>query len=374
MLKPIGFWSYSSTDDQYSRGRLSQLRALLAAELQQKIGRTLKVNIFQDVAAIPPGAEWEKQIQDALNASFFLIPIITPALLQSKWCCKEITLFRQREAMTLCRNDLIFPLHYISIDHIDASHPEECHDPEVVSFLRSRQWIDFRAFRLKNPENEEVAHKIEAMADAICSALRRVKQNTSEEKTRSSADQIRDKFESEQPEQQVRRLQEIDEKSRREEERRRAEQERPEGRRADQTRQSEFPLWKAAIMPWLPIRTPEQARLAPSCSDRRADGGASAARRHARDAAPHRAARRDIQWEYRPHCGQVARGEGSAAPQHRHAKAVFLAHASRSSRGACRYPGWSDVRHDGGHGLRCRPDDVRCAASPNRRLSGIARR
>jgi len=62
MLKPIGFWSYSSTDDEYSRGRLSQLRALLAAELQQKIGRSLKVNIFQDVAAIPPGAEWERQI------------------------------------------------------------------------------------------------------------------------------------------------------------------------------------------------------------------------------------------------------------------------------------------------------------------------
>jgi hypothetical protein len=121
MLKPIGFWTYSSTDDDHSRGRLSQLRALLAAELQQKIGRTLKVNIFQDVAAIPPGAEWEKQIRDALNASSFLIPIVTPALLQSEWCCQEITLFRQREETTLRRNDLIFPLHYISIDDLDAS-------------------------------------------------------------------------------------------------------------------------------------------------------------------------------------------------------------------------------------------------------------
>ena len=66
MLSPIGFWSYSNTDDDHSRGRLSQLRALLASELQQKIGRKLKVNIFQDVAAIPPGAEWEKQIRDAI--------------------------------------------------------------------------------------------------------------------------------------------------------------------------------------------------------------------------------------------------------------------------------------------------------------------
>lgn len=177
MLKPIGFWSYSTSDDEHSRGRLSQLRALLAAELQQKIGRSLKVNIFQDVAAIPPGTEWEKQIRDAINASFFLIPIITPALLQSEWCCREINLFRQREATSLRRNDLIFPLPYISIDDLDASRPEDCHDPEIFSFLRSRQWIDFRKLRLRNPESEDVAFKVEAMADAICAALRRAERN-----------------------------------------------------------------------------------------------------------------------------------------------------------------------------------------------------
>jgi hypothetical protein len=96
MLTPTGFWSYSSSDDEHSRGRLSHFRALLAAELQQKIGRTPKVNIFQDVAAIPPGAEWEKQICEALESSFFLIPIVTPAMLQSEWCCREIELFRDR--------------------------------------------------------------------------------------------------------------------------------------------------------------------------------------------------------------------------------------------------------------------------------------
>ena len=181
MLKPIGFWSYSSSDDEHSRGRLSQLRALLAAELQQKIGRSLKVNIFQDIAAIPLGTEWEKQIRDAINASFFLIPIVTPALLQSEWCCREITWFRQREATTLRRNDLIFPLHYISIDDLDALRPDDCHDPEVFDFLRSRQWIDFRKLRLRNPDSEDVALKVEVMADAICSALRRAGRNPDEE-------------------------------------------------------------------------------------------------------------------------------------------------------------------------------------------------
>ena len=173
MLKPIGFWSYSATDDEYSRGRLSQLRALLAAELQQKIGRRLKVNIFQDVAAIPPGAEWEKQIRRTPKNSSFLIPIVTPASLQSEWCCREINMFREREATTLWRADLIFPLHYTSIDELILSRPDDCYDPQVFNFLRSRQWIDFRDVRLKNPESEVVAMRIERMANAICSSLRR---------------------------------------------------------------------------------------------------------------------------------------------------------------------------------------------------------
>jgi hypothetical protein len=177
MLSPIGFWSYSNTDDDHSRGRLSQLRALLASELQQKIGRKLKVNIFQDVAAIPPGAEWEKQIRDAIDGSCFLIPIVTPALLQSEWCCQEIALFRQRETTTLRRTDLIFPIHYLNVDDRDSSRPEDCHDAEIFSFLRSRQWTDFRALRHKNPESEDVARRIDALADAICAALRRAERD-----------------------------------------------------------------------------------------------------------------------------------------------------------------------------------------------------
>ena len=37
-----------------------------ADELQLRLGRSLKVNIFQDVAAIPPGTDWEQEIDTAL--------------------------------------------------------------------------------------------------------------------------------------------------------------------------------------------------------------------------------------------------------------------------------------------------------------------
>ena len=96
-LNPVGFWSYTSQDDTSSRGRLSQLRRLLADDLQQAIGKTPVVHIFQDVAAIPPGADWEKQIHSAIGGASFFIPIMTPGFLQSEWCARELLAFRDRE-------------------------------------------------------------------------------------------------------------------------------------------------------------------------------------------------------------------------------------------------------------------------------------
>src|SRR5580658_6802548 len=93
-LGPTGFWSYTSQDDSSSRGRLSRLRGLLADEIQQGIGRSPRVNIFQDVAAIPPGTGWEEQIHAAIAQASFMIPIITPGFPRSEWCREELSHFQ----------------------------------------------------------------------------------------------------------------------------------------------------------------------------------------------------------------------------------------------------------------------------------------
>jgi len=174
MLAPTGFWSYTTSDDKNSRGKLSQLRALLAAELQQHIGRLPEVHIFQDVAAIPPGRDWEKQIREALEACSFMIPLITPAFLQSEWCCREVALFRAREA-ALGRDDLIYPIHWLDTDHTDPNFSEDCYDKEILFFLRSRQWIDFRRLRLGSLHNRESHDKLAQISIAIRGALRRAR-------------------------------------------------------------------------------------------------------------------------------------------------------------------------------------------------------
>jgi|HubBroStandDraft_1064217.scaffolds.fasta_scaffold00732_5 formylglycine-generating enzyme required for sulfatase activity len=171
MLEPIGFWSYSTADDKNSRGKLSQLRALVRAEIELRLGRKRKVEIFQDVAALETGDEWAAKIEAALAKSSFLIPIVTPDFFQSEWCCREVSLFRETER-ALGRGDLIFPIHYLDVGHVDCSNPDDCHDPEVVEFLRTRQWAEFHPLRHRSFDTEEVGLFIEKLAKAISTALR----------------------------------------------------------------------------------------------------------------------------------------------------------------------------------------------------------
>ena len=169
-LPPIGFWSYTSSDDEAASGRLSQLRALLAKELQLKIGREPKVKIFQDVATIKHGQDWEKAIHAALNEASFLIPILTPAFLQSEWCCREVMHFHEREK-ALGRDDLIFPLHYVTLT---PDRPGACFNPKALEVLQRHQWIDFRPMRTRNPESEGVATLLDTFTDSISAAIFRV--------------------------------------------------------------------------------------------------------------------------------------------------------------------------------------------------------
>jgi formylglycine-generating enzyme required for sulfatase activity len=170
-LEPIGFWSYTSSDDAASRGDLSHLRRLLRDDLQRLIGREPEVEIFQDATAIRKGADWEDRINEALDKASFIIPILTPAFLQSEWCCKEVLRFREREK-ALGRNNLIFPFHLTNTDHLDPGNPREVRDKTVHALLRSRQMLDFRPLELEDPTHRLVLRKLRELSESIYHALR----------------------------------------------------------------------------------------------------------------------------------------------------------------------------------------------------------
>jgi len=170
-LKPTGFWSYTSADDAASDGRLSRLRTQLANRLRQQVGRP--VQLFQDVAAIPPGTLWEQQIESALAEASFFIPILTPGFLQSEWCAKEVRRFREHmEARG--RDDLILPVHYMDVSGFATVRRGDCFDPDLLDYLRSLQWVDFRTLEPLDSDATEVRVWLAGFARRIEEALYRV--------------------------------------------------------------------------------------------------------------------------------------------------------------------------------------------------------
>ena len=169
-LPPIGFFSYARQDDELSGKRLSRLRALIKAELQQQYGRT-PVRLFQDVTTIPFGADWEHRIRDALDQSTFFVPIITPSFIQSKWCCTETDIFLRQERRLfehypdLHKQSRIFPIDYRAIRDGNAF------SPTILTVLRRRLWFSFQDLRDKDPTSETVSRAIGSFAESICDLL-----------------------------------------------------------------------------------------------------------------------------------------------------------------------------------------------------------
>jgi TIR domain/Sel1 repeat len=167
MLEPIGFWSYARHDDDNSDGDLSKLRVIFGKQLKLLYGFDVKV--WQDVSAIDYGADWFSKINEALNRATFFVPIITPRLLKSEWCMKELRIFIERERL-LNRTDLIFPIYYIDIEDV---RDDECHDAEMLNILRTRQFADFRDHRRSmDPGGREVRLWLEDMAGSVRRTLR----------------------------------------------------------------------------------------------------------------------------------------------------------------------------------------------------------
>jgi hypothetical protein len=128
----VGFFSYSREDDEAFRRPLSALRGGIYHELSAQLARSkMNFRLWQDHAAIAPGKLWESEIKAAIDQAIFFIPIVTPRAVKSKWCKFEIEAFLAREK-ELGRNDLVFPILYISVSELE-NEAKWRNDPVLAS-------------------------------------------------------------------------------------------------------------------------------------------------------------------------------------------------------------------------------------------------
>ena len=167
MLKPVGFWSYARQDDAHSDGQLSQLRALIGKAVNLRYGEEL--TLWQDIAAIPFGADWAATIERTIGQVTFFIPIITPRYLKSENCRSEFRAFRERMG-ALKRDDLIFPIYYVDVENLAPG--DTAFGDDLVA-LRRQQWADFRPRAFDDPKSPTVRQWCDRFAAGVLEAMRR---------------------------------------------------------------------------------------------------------------------------------------------------------------------------------------------------------
>src|SRR5260370_39424752 len=73
---PVGFFSYVNEDDTHEAGRLTQLHERLVGEIGVHIGG--RFEIFLGRQDLKWGQKWRRRVNDSLDSSVFLLPVIAP--------------------------------------------------------------------------------------------------------------------------------------------------------------------------------------------------------------------------------------------------------------------------------------------------------
>ena len=166
-LLPVGFWSYARQDDDHSDGQLSQLHTIVRKAINLRHGD--EQTLWQDISAIPYGADWAATIDRTIGQVTFFIPVITPRYLKSKNCFAEFEAFGAR-MKALGRDDLIFPIYYVDVENLQ---PSDTAFGDGLAALRRHQMIDFRPLRYEDPSSSKVRQWADRLAASILDAMRR---------------------------------------------------------------------------------------------------------------------------------------------------------------------------------------------------------
>lgn len=166
--KPVAFMSYVHLDDDFNEGYLTRFCRLLSREVQLLMGEEFP--IFQDRKDMEWGQSWKRRIEDSLDSTTFLIPIVTPNFFKSSYCRDELNRFKEIEKK-LGRNDLILPIYFVETPLLqDESLKAE---DELAQIIAAHHYADWRELRLEDLNSKQARKKIADLAKQVCNALNR---------------------------------------------------------------------------------------------------------------------------------------------------------------------------------------------------------
>lgn len=169
------FLSYSRYDDEHEAGLVSALRERLISEFRFQTGQELFV--FHDKASIDLGENWQRRLEEGIDAASFLLVVLTPSYLRSTACREELGRFLERERQR-GRDDLVLPLYYASV-------PESTDDP-LARVLLGRQYTDWRSLRFEPSDSPPVRRAIANLVNSLSTAIARTADATKPHSTQEA--------------------------------------------------------------------------------------------------------------------------------------------------------------------------------------------
>ena len=160
--KPLAFMSYEHFANEHDKGYLTEFCQALTGEVKLLSGDEFL--IFHDIKDIEYGELWKKRIEDTLDSTALLIPIITPGFFKSDNCRDELRRFLDREKR-LKRDDLILPIYYVNTPLIEDESLRI--KDELAQIIAAHQYVDWRNLRREKLSSKRTRKTISELAKRI---------------------------------------------------------------------------------------------------------------------------------------------------------------------------------------------------------------
>jgi hypothetical protein len=133
------FLSYAHEDDDADNGGIQRLGRSLRAEYELLTGESL--DLFVDRTSTRWADEWRARIGGALDASTFLMPVLTPRYFTRSECRRELATYLG----TRSAQQLLLPILYVQIPDFQARNPDD-----LIARVSQTQYVDWTKHRLED--------------------------------------------------------------------------------------------------------------------------------------------------------------------------------------------------------------------------------
>jgi hypothetical protein len=160
------FLSYANLDNEREGGRIVRMRDLLRGEYEMLTGETIE--IFVDRTNIGWGDDWRTEIESALEATTFFIPILTPTYFSRDECRREMRQFIQAaKARELSK--MLLSIRYVPVlDLVEGS------SDELKAEVARIQYESWHEVRLADESSSEYRQAINRLASRLVELSRAV--------------------------------------------------------------------------------------------------------------------------------------------------------------------------------------------------------